>query len=117
MFKVPETVTYRAALKGNDIVTSTVLIEKQLFLRHPMERSDLHEDYLCWLSVLNDGVTAYGLNEPLIRYRIAAGSKSGNKLRSAVMMWNTYRHLGFGFWKRLRCFWGHCVHGIKRYLL
>ena len=117
VFKVPETVTYRAALKGNDIVTSTVLIEKALFLRHPMERSDLHEDYLCWLSVLNDGVTAYGLNEPLIRYRIAAGSKSGNKLRSAVMMWNTYRHLGFGFWKRLRCFWGHCVHGIKRYLL
>lgn len=117
VFKVPPTVTYERALTGNDLVCSTVLIERELFLRHPMERSDLHEDYLCWLAVLGEGVIARGVTEPLIRYRVYRDSKSGNKTRSAAMAWNTYRHLGFGFWKRLRCFFGYCIHGVKRYWL
>ena len=116
-FRVPETVTYRQALKGNDLVCSSVLIEKALYLRHPMERSDLHEDYLCWLRVLGEGVTARGATESLTLHRILKSSKSGNKRRSAVMTWNTYRVLGFGFFKRLGCFLGYCVHGIKRYWL
>ena len=116
-FKVPASVTYRQALTGNDLVCSSVLIDRALYLRHPMERSDLHEDYLCWLAVLKEGVTAVGIREPLIRHRVYRGSKSGNKLRSARMAWNTYRHLGFGFFRRLRCFLGYCVHGVKRYWL
>lgn len=116
-FKVPARIDYRGALNGNDIVCSTVLIRKELLLRHPMERSDLHEDYLCWLAILKDGVTAYGVTDPLIRYRVTAGSKSGNKLHSAGMAWKTYRHLGFGFFRRLRCFLGYCAHGVKRYWL
>ncbi len=116
-FNVPERIAYRDALYGNDIVCSTVLIDRALFLRHPMERSDLHEDYLCWLAVLKDGIEATGVTDPLILYRVSAGSKSGNKLRSASMAWRTYRHLGFGFFRRLRCFLGYCLHGIKRYWL
>lgn len=114
-FKVPKTVTYERALFGNDLVCSSVLIKKERFLRHPMERSDLHEDYLCWLAVLKEGVTAYGLEAPLIRYRIQKSSKSGSKCRSAAMMWRTYRHLGFGLMRRVRYFLGYCAHGIKRY--
>ncbi len=116
-FRVPASVTYDRALLGNDLICSTVLIEKALFLRHPMERSDLHEDYLCWLAVLKEGETARGVAEPLIAHRVYKGSKSGNKRKSAAMAWNTYRHLGFGFFKCLRCFFGYCVHGVKRYWL
>ncbi len=117
VFKVPPAVTYERALFGNDLICSTVLIERALFLRHPMERSDLHEDYLCWLAALKEGVTARGVAEPLIRYRVRKDSKSGDKRKSAAMAWNTYRHLGFGFFRRLRCFFGYCVHGVKRYWL
>lgn len=116
-FKVPERVTYDRIRFGSDIICSTVLIDRRLYLDHPMMRSDLHEDFLCWLSVLKGGETAYGVTEPLIRYRISAGSKSGNKLKSAKMAWNTYRAFGFGFFRTLGCFSGYCLHGVKRYWL
>lgn len=116
-FRVPASVTAKSLLKGNDLITSTVLLERDLFLRHPMERSDLHEDLICWYSVLNEGAKAIGIDEPLVRYRVFKGSKSGNKRKSASMTWNTYRHLGVGFFQRIGCFCAYALHGIKRYWL
>lgn len=117
VFRVPETVTANALLFGNDLITSTVLVRKELAARHPMERSDLHEDLICWYGILKDGATAAGIDEPLVRYRVSKGSKSGDKSKSARMTWNTYKHLGVGFCKRIVCFIGYCLHGVKRYWL
>lgn len=117
VFSVPKTVTANALLSGNDIVTSTVLVKRSVYRKHPMERSDLHEDLICWYRILKDGEKAVGINEPLVRYRVTGGSKSGNKLRSARMTWNSYRHLGVGFFRRAACFVGYCLHGIGRYWL
>ncbi len=115
IFSVPATVTANGLLCGNDIVTSTVLIKRDVYRKHPMERSDLHEDLICWYRILKDGEKAVGLNEPLVRYRVTGGSKSGNKLRSARMMWNSCRYLGVGFFRRAASFVGYCLHGIGRY--
>lgn len=117
VFRVPETVTERSLLFGNDLICSSVLIQRDLLLRHPMERSDLHEDYVCWLHILKDGIKAVGITEPLVRYRVQKTSKSGDKRKSAAMMWRTYRYLGFGFFRRIRYFLGYCLHGVKRYWL
>ena len=116
-FHVPASVTAKALLKGNDLITSTVLIDRDLFLRHPMERSDLHEDLICWHGVLREGAKAVGIDAPLVRYRVSRGSKSGNKRRSASMTWNTYRHLGVGFFERIGYFCAYALHGIRRYWL
>ena len=117
IFRVPETVTANGILSGNDLITSTVLVKKAFAARHPMERSDLHEDLICWYGILSDGAVAAGINEPLVRYRVSKDSKSGDKKKSARMTWNTYRHLGVGFFRRIRCFLGYCLHGVKRYWL
>jgi teichuronic acid biosynthesis glycosyltransferase TuaG len=117
VFSVPETVTANGLLKGNDLITSTVLVKKTLAADHPMERSDLHEDLICWYGILKDGAKAVGVNEPLVRYRVSKGSKSGDKKKSARMTWNTYRHLGLGFFRRIGSFLGYCLHGVKRYWL
>ncbi len=117
LFRVPETVTAKALLRGNDLITSTVLLDRELFLRHPMERSDLHEDLICWVGVLGEGAKAVGIDEPLVRYRVSESSKSGDKRKSAAMTWNTYRHIGVGFFRRLGCFLAYALHGIKRYWL
>lgn len=34
------------------------------------------------------------VDEPLLIYRIAKSSKSGNKFKVAKMNWNTYRYIG-----------------------
>lgn len=117
IFSVPASVSAKKLLYGNDIITSTVLVNRDALLRHPMERSDLHEDFICWYRILSDGERAVGINEPLARYRISEGSKSGNKRKSAVMTWKTYKYLGVGFFRRILCFAGYCVHGVKRYWL
>ena len=117
VFSVPLTITADVLLHSTDIVTSTVLVRRDVYLRHPMERSDLHEDFICWYGILREGVKAVGINEPLVRYRISGGSKSGNKWRSAWMTWKSYGHLGIPFLPRVRCFLGYCLHGIKRYWL
>lgn len=115
IFPVPETVAANRLLFGNDVVTSTVLVRREAYERHPMECSHLHEDLICWYRILKDGAKAIGINEPLVRYRVTQGSKTGNKRKSAVMMWNTYRYLGIGMFLRIGCFLGYCLHGVKRY--
>ena len=117
VFRVPETVTAERLLRGNDVVTSTVLVRRDVYERHPMERSDLHEDLICWYRILSDGAKAVGINEPLLRYRVTTGSKSGNKWKSAVTAWRSYGYLKLGFFKRCRSFLGYCLHGVRRYWL
>lgn len=116
-FPVPPTIDADTLLRQTDLVTSSILVRRELFLRHPMERGDLHEDLICWYRVLHDGAKAVGINEPLLRYRVTAGSKSGNKWRSAVMAWKSYRYLKLGFFKEAFSFLGYCLHGVRRYWL
>lgn len=116
-FRVPKHVSYQSFLYRTDLICSTILIRKKLFQEHPMVRSDLHEDFICWLSILKDGIPAHGIQEPLILYRINSTSKSGNKLKSAGMMWRTYRYVGLKPIQAVWCFLNYCVHGITRYWL
>lgn len=114
-FPAPPSVTYEELLKGNDIVCSSVLVRRSALLRRPMERSDLHEDYICWLRLLKDGVLAAGLDEPLVRYRFTENSKSRGKLASARTTWKTYTYLGIPAARRLALFAAYALHGVKRY--
>lgn len=114
-FRVPETVDYGMLLCGNDIVCSSVLVKRELLIKYPMERSDLHEDYICWLRILKEGEMAAGLIEPLTLHRLSPSSKSGNKLRSAAMTWGVWKHMGEPFLKRCNYFVRYFIHGMKRY--
>jgi len=109
-------VTFETLLRGNKIVSSSVLVRRTWLERFPMEHDELHEDYLCWLRLLQNGCKAAGIPEPLVQYRVSAGSKSGNKLHSAQMTWETLRAAGVPFCKRCACFAAYAVHGLRRYL-
>lgn len=91
---VPETVTYRMLLKQNILSNSSSLCRKDLYEKYYVVGDQIHEDFALWLGILKSGETAYGIDEPLLIYRISTGSKSGNKLTAARMNWNTYRKVG-----------------------
>ena len=93
VLQVPETVTYRQLLRGNVMSCSSVLVKRDLMLRYPMEDDRLHEDYASWLQILRDVPCAHGINEPLLIYRLAKGSKSSKRISSAKMVYRTYRAL------------------------
>jgi teichuronic acid biosynthesis glycosyltransferase TuaG len=94
IFGVPEKVTYKQLRTHNVISCSSVLIKKNFFKDIKMEKDDMHEDYAVWLRVLKTGVNAFGINEPLLIYRISPNSKSGNKIKTIKMTYKVFRFIG-----------------------
>ena len=81
-------------MKQNLVSNSSVLIKKKLYVEHEVIGDEMHEDFACWLRILKNGYKAYGVDEPLLIYRVSTASKSGNKIKAARMNWNTYRRIG-----------------------
>ncbi len=112
---VAQSVDYKQICKGNDIITSSVLVKRDYMLEFPMERSDLHEDFIAWLRILARYGQAAGIDLPLTFHRLYKTSKSGQKLKSAKTTWKTYKYMGWRLPKRIHCFSGYVLHGLKRY--
>ena len=90
----PVEVSYRQLLKQNLLSNSSALVRKELYAKHYAIGDEMHEDFAIWLGILKEGRKAYGVDEPLLIYRITKSSKSGNKVKAAMMNWNTYRYIG-----------------------
>ena len=112
---IPATISYKELLKGNVLNTSGVMVLSQVAKRYPMEQEKLHEDYIMWLSILKDYDMAYGINEPLLKYRVMKGSKSGNKLKSAAMTFGVYRYMGLSLFQSLYYFCFYAAGGLRKY--
>jgi teichuronic acid biosynthesis glycosyltransferase TuaG len=94
IFEVPEKVTYKKLRNQNVVSCSSVLLKKKYFENIKMEKDEMHEDYAVWLRILKLDVTAYGVNEPLLIYRISRNSKSGNKMKTVMMTYKVFRFVG-----------------------
>ena len=113
--KVPESVSYHGLLKQNIIPCSSVLAKKELLQKYPMGRDDMHEDYAVWLQILKGGHCAYGVNEPLLLYRLSENSKSANKRKAAAMTYKVYQFLGLGRLQSLYYFSCYAWRNMKKY--
>lgn len=94
IFEVPEKITYKKLRNQNVISCSSVLVKKKYFENIKMEKDEMHEDYAVWLRILKLGVTAFGVNEPLLIYRNSRNSKSGNKMKTVKMTYKVFRFVG-----------------------
>lgn len=106
----PAEVGYRQLLKQNVLSNSSALVRKELYAKYYAVGDGMHEDFAIWLSILKEGRKAYGVDEPLLIYRIAKLSKSGNKVKAAKMNWNTYRYVGLN---PLVAFYYECWYVVK----
>lgn len=113
---VPESISYKEALKNTTIFTSTVMFDTEKLSKEdimmPLVKS---EDTALWWRVLRSGITGYGLNENLVLYRRIAGSLSSNKLEAMRRVWNLYRKeekLSFCFSAYNFCFWA--LNAVRR---
>lgn len=106
----PSEVTYRHLLKQNVLSNSSSLVRKELYEKYYAVGDGMHKDFAVWLGILKEGKKAYGVDEPLLTYRIAKSSKSGNKIKAAKMNWNTYRYIGLN---PLSAFYYECWYVVK----
>lgn len=90
-----ERLNYKTLLRKNLMSCSSVMIRASVMKGIKMPDDKMHEDYFVWLTVLREYGVAYGINEPLLIYRMCAHSKSSNRLKSAKMLFNSYRAVGY----------------------
>ncbi len=112
---VPEEIGYKKLLKQNLIANPSTLVSKKLYSDHYAIGDDMHEDFALWLSILKSGIIAHAVTEPLTIVRISPDSKSGNKFKSAVMNWKTYRYTGLTFFSSVYYMIWYTVNGILKY--
>jgi teichuronic acid biosynthesis glycosyltransferase TuaG len=113
--KSPSHITFRRLRTSNWINCSAVLVRRNALARFPMEQGFIHEDYLCWLNIVREYGPAVNVSEPLLLYRVRLKSKSGNKLRSLKLSFNTYRKFGYGFLKSVICVIENAAAGFVKF--
>ena len=109
--------TYSMLLKRNLLSCSSVMVRSDIMKRYNMERDDTHEDYVTWLKILKETSFAYGINEPLLIYRLSPNSKSSNRIRSAKMIFQSYRCVGYDPVTSFVLMLQYSLHSIKKRLL
>ena len=114
-FPAPETVDYKTLLRQNVMSNSSVLVRRQLYAENYSHGDEMHEDFAVWLRLLRSGRIAYGINEPLLIYRLSDSSKTGDKRRAARMNWNTYRYVGLGWLPAVYYMSWYTVNGLKKH--
>lgn len=112
---VPAKLDYKTLLKQNLLSNSSSLVKKSLFLENEVASDEAHEDFACWLKILSSGKVAYGVDEPLLIYRLSKSSKSGKKSKAARMNWNTYKIVGLGFCRSCYYMGWYTLKGVLKY--
>jgi len=92
VFCVPSHINMKDLLKKNVISCSTVIVEREFFLKHKFNSEYYHEDFVTWIDMLKECQNSYGHVEELAKIRIMNGSRSGNKMNSAKQRWLVYRN-------------------------
>lgn len=115
IMRIPESIDYKALLYQNMITNSSAVVEKTLYEQYESMGDQMHEDYACWLRILRSGVIAYGVDEPLVEYRVSSHSKSGNKIKSGLMIWRTYRYVGLGMLLSLSYLLCYMINGTLKH--
>lgn len=118
---------YDKLLKGNDIGTLSVVIDRMYIenLQFNINKDEfktrtgylpIHEDYILWLSILKLGTKAVALNNITCLYRKNNGQVSGNKFNSARATWRIYRRIEkLNLRTAIRLFWYYAIKGIKKH--
>lgn len=87
---VSKHVNLNSYMRNTEIGMSTVLINKEIMGNFEFPSIRIHEDASLWLEILGRGLTADGLNEVLVNYRVRKGQLSGNKIVAALNTFKLY---------------------------
>lgn len=109
-----EKIDYKTLLRKNLLSCSSVMIRSSVMKEIKMPSDKMHEDYYVWLTVVRSCGIAYGINEPLLIYRLASNSKSSNRFKSAKMLFNTYRAVGYNMFSSIILVFIYSMHSMTK---
>lgn len=113
---VPVRVDYRYLLANTVIACSSVVIDRAVIGDFRMPPVRKGQDFATWLSILRKGHRAYGIDEALVRYRVAPGSISSNKWAALARTWRIYRQQEqLSLFSAAWYFGWYTFHAVKKY--
>lgn len=95
VMSAPEKIDYGAMLHKNLISCSAVMVKRDLMVNYKMPADSMSEDYATWLMILKDIDYAYGLNQPLLIYRLQEKSRSSNRIKAFLMHYKALHYVGY----------------------
>ncbi len=114
--KVKEVVDYKYLLKNTIISTSSVLLDIEKIGKFKMPDRRRGQDYATWLMLLRRGIVAYGVDEPLVKYRRVQSSLSSKKARNVEDVWHVQRQYeGLSFLRVLFDCVCYMFNAVKKY--
>lgn len=113
---VPETITYKQALRNTIIWTTTVMFDMTKLVKKDIYMPNVKsEDTACWWQVLKQIDCAYGMQNILSYYRRSSGTLSANKIEAVRRVWNLYRNVeNLNLIKSAYCFTGYAYNTVKK---
>ncbi len=115
-FIVPDRIDYEGMLVKSVISCSTVLLSRNIIENYSFRTDYYHEDLLLWLELMRDQKSAYGVTDVLAEYRVLNGSRSANKMKSAIERWKIYRqYMKLPFFKSIKLIVQYAILAIKKY--
>lgn len=116
LVNVPGRVNYSELLKTCVIGCLTAIYDTKHFGKIEMPLVRKRQDFGLWLKLLRQTDFAYGLHEPLARYRVHENSISFNKIDVAKHTWFLYRQVeGMGIVRSLYYFAFYSINGVIRH--
>ena len=113
--KAPFKIDYNTLLKNTIIGCLTVVLDKDKIGDFKVPNLKTSQDLALWLSIMKDGVIAYGIKQSLAYYRIVGKSNTSNKFKVFVGVWKVYRNEeGLGYMKSIWCFLNYAFNAIKK---
>jgi len=108
-------INYFDLLKTNSIGCLTAVYNQKILGKIYIE--NVHkEDYSLWLKILKKVDYAYGIQEPLAKYRIHKNSISANKLKASQYQWKIYRDIEkLSIIKSIYYFMHYTWNGLKKH--
>ena len=115
-FVVPPKTYFDDALIKIVISSSTALLHKNITKNYRFQSDACHEDYVFWMHLLKNNHIAAGVTDVCAAYRVHPGSRSFNKIASAINRWHVYRkYLKLPFFKSVRCITAYALLALKKY--
>ena len=112
---VKDVITRKDLLRTNIIPCGSVLVKREVVSEFGFVHSDYHEDYILWLKITGKYGPARGINEPYLCSCLSEGGKSRNKLKSALMQYNSLKCAGVGFFMRIPYMISYTIEGFRKY--
>lgn len=113
---VPNSITYKQALKNTTIYTGTVMFDLAKLSKDAISMPNVKsEDTACWWKVLKTIDCACGMPKVLSYYRRSNDTLSSNKLVAIRMTWNLYRNVeNMGRLESSYYFYNYAVNAVMR---